>query len=67
MTNNEAMARIDELENEGFVIVNVMFENKKVGIEMTEDLTGATGFEVVTVEQFEENGYDVEGLETIVK
>lgn len=67
MTNNEAMVRIEELENEGFVIVNVMFENEKVDVEMTEDLTGATGFEVVTVEQFEENGYDVEGLEKIVK
>lgn len=67
MTNNEAMVRIEELENEGFVIVNVMFENEKVDVEMTEDLTGATGFEVVTVEQFEENGYDAEGLETIVK
>lgn len=62
MVNN----KIEELENNDMVIVNVIANGEAVSIEMAteEELAIATGLEVVTVEAYEENGYDVEGLAT---
>lgn len=66
MTNTVEM-RIEELENNGCVVVTLMMANGgQIDIEMydEENYDGVVGVTVVTVEAYEENGYDVEGLET---
>lgn len=60
-------ARIEELENNGLVIVNVVtFENGKMNIEFWDGEGTVAYFECVTVEAYEANGYDVANLETQV-
>ena len=59
MVNN----KIEELEA-NFVIANVRLENGTIeSIEAIEELESIVAFEVVTVDAYEENGFDVEGLE----
>lgn len=64
---NTVEMRIEELENNGYVVVTLMMANGgQIDIEMynEENYDGVVGATVVTVEAYEENGYDVEGLET---
>lgn len=61
---NQVEARIEELENNGMVIVNlVLADGSKVNVEMSDGSEEVVAFEVVTVDEYEENGYDVDGLE----
>lgn len=57
--------RIEKLENNGWVIVNLVLANgEKVNFEMSDGTEeNVVAFEVVSVEDYEENGYEVEGLE----
>lgn len=56
---------VEMLENNGMVIKNVKFADGTVmDIEEVEGLEGAVAFEVVSLEEFENNGYDVEGCST---
>lgn len=59
MTNRVEM-RIEELENSGMVIVNVVtFENGRISIEYWDGEGTVAYFECITVEQYEANGFDV--------
>ena len=52
--------RIEELENSGMVIVNVVtFENGRISIEYWDGEGTVAYFECITVEQYEANGFDV--------
>lgn len=64
MTRAEEMMEV--LENEGYVIVSAEYvDGIKVEIEyVDDDMADVVAFEVVTLEDYENNGYDVEGLET---
>lgn len=55
--------RIEELE-ESNVIVNVKINGEVVSFEMVEEdnMANIEAFEVATVEAYEENGYETEGL-----
>ena len=56
--------RIENLENSGWGIVNLVLANgEKVNFEMSDGTEDAAAFEVVRISQYEENGYEVEGLE----
>ena len=56
--------RIEEIENSGWVIVNlVLADGTKVDFEMSDGTEDAVAFEVVHISRYEENGYEVEGLE----
>lgn len=57
--------RIEKIENSGWVIVNlVLADGTKVNIEMSDGTEeNVVAFEVVSVSDYEENGYEVEGLE----
>lgn len=67
MMNNNIGARIEELENNGMVIVNlVLADGSKVDVEMSDGSEDVVAFEVVTVEQYEGNGFEVDGLEVQV-
>lgn len=60
MMNNNIEARIEELENNGMVIVNVVtFEDGKMNIEFWNGEGTVAYFECITVEQYEANGFDV--------
>ena len=64
MMNQKVEMRIEELENEGFVIVNlVMADGSKVDVEMSDGTEDAVALEVVTVDAYEANGYNTDGLE----
>lgn len=54
--------RIEELENQGFVIKSLKIEGKEVDIEMVEDVEMATSICVVDIDQYEANGYTTDGL-----
>ena len=57
---NRVEARIEELENSGMVIVNVVtFENGRISIEYWDGKGTVAYFECITVEQYEANGFDV--------
>lgn len=57
--------RIEELENDGYVVVNLItVDGQVVAIEMSDGTEEVVAFEVVTVDEYEANGYEVEGLET---
>ena len=59
MTDRVEM-RIEELENGGMVIVNVVtFENGRISIEYWDGEGTVAYFECITVEQYEANGFDV--------
>lgn len=59
MTDRVEM-RIEELENSGMVIVNVVtFENGRISIEYWDGEETVAYFECITVEQYEANGFDV--------
>lgn len=59
MTDRVEM-RIEELENSGMVIVNVVtFENGRISIEYWDGEGTVAYFECITVEQYEANGFDV--------
>lgn len=59
MTDRVEM-RIEELENSGMVIVNVVtFENGRTSIEYWDGEGTVAYFECITVEQYEANGFDV--------
>lgn len=59
MTDRVEM-RIEELENSGMVIVNVVtFENSRISIEYWDGEGTVAYFECITVEQYEANGFDV--------
>ena len=52
--------RIEELENSGMVIVNVVtFENGRISIKYWDGEGTVAYFECITVEQYEANGFDV--------
>ena len=56
--------RIEKIENSGWVIVNLVLANgEKVNFEMSDGTEDVVAFEVVHISQYEENGYEVEGLE----
>lgn len=57
--------RIEKIENSGWVIVNLVLANgMKVNFEMSDGTEeNVVAFEVVSVSDYEENGYEVEGLE----
>ena len=57
--------RIEKIENSGWVIVNLVLDNgEKVNFEMSDGTEeNVVAFEVVSVSDYEENGYEVEGLE----
>lgn len=57
--------RIERIENSGWVIVNLVLANgEKVNFEMSDGTEeNVVAFEVVSVSDYEENGYEVEGLE----
>ena len=56
--------RIEKIENSGWVIVNlVLADGTKVNFEMSDGTEDVVAFEVVHISQYEENGYEVEGLE----
>lgn len=57
--------RIEKIENSGWVIVNLILTNgEKVNFEMSDGTEeNVVAFEVVSVSDYEENGYEVEGLE----
>lgn len=57
--------RIEKIENSGWVIVNLVLTNgEKVNFEMSDGTEeNVVAFEVVSVSDYEENGYEVEGLE----
>ena len=64
MMNQMVEARIEELENNGMVIVNlVLADGSKVDMEMSDGSEDVAAFEVVAVDVYEENSYDVDGLE----
>lgn len=59
MTDRVEM-RIEELENSGMVIVNVVtLENGRINIEHWDGEGTVAYFECTTVEQYEANGFDV--------
>ena len=59
MTDRVEM-RIEELQNSGMVIVNVVtFENGRISIEYWDGEGTVAYFECITVEQYEANGFDV--------
>ena len=59
MTDRVEM-RIEELENSGVVIVNVVtFENGRISIEYWDGEGTVAYFECITIEQYEANGFDV--------
>lgn len=59
MTDRVEM-RIEELENSGMVIVNVVtFENGRISIEYWDGEGTVAYFECITVEQYEANGFDI--------
>lgn len=54
MMNEKIEARIEELEDNGMVIVNVVtFENGKMNIEYWDGEGTVAYFECITVEQYE--------------
>ena len=57
--------RIENLENRGWVIVNLVLANgTKVNFEMSDGTEeNVVAFEVVQITDYEDNGYEVEGLE----
>ena len=57
--------RIEKIENSGWVIVNLILTNgEKANFEMSDGTEeNVVAFEVVSVSDYEENGYEVEGLE----
>ena len=57
--------RIENLENSGWVIVNLVLANgTKVNFEMSDGTEeNVVAFEVVQITDYEDNGYEVEGLE----
>ena len=57
--------RIENLENSGWVIVNLVLANgTKVNFEMSDGIEeNVVAFEVVQITDYEDNGYEVEGLE----
>ena len=56
---------IDSMENQGYVVKSVMFEDGTVmDFEMVDgNEEEIVSVEVVSVSDYEANGYDVEGLE----
>lgn len=65
MTEYRANEMMEQLEDNGKVIKSVKFEDGSiVDIEMVDSLEGAVAFEVVALEDYEANGYDVDGCAT---
>lgn len=68
MTNTELLeCKIEELENNGYVIVSLVLNNgteKDITSCLEEDENKATAVNVVTVEEYENNGYKIDGLLT---
>lgn len=64
MTRAEEM--INMLEDEGYVVVSVRYaDDTVVSFEVVEDdMADVVAIEVVTVDDYESNGYEVDGLET---
>lgn len=64
MTKLEMVLNTIETIEESNVIVNVKLNGEVVSIEMVDEdeMENIEAFEVVTVEAFEANGYDVDGL-----
>lgn len=64
MTRTEIVQnKIEELENNDLVVGYVLFDN---GIwrelSLVEDLENVIALGILTIEEYEENGYDLEGL-----
>ena len=57
--------RIENLENNGWVIANLVLANgTKVNFEMSDGTEeNVVAFEVVHCSEYEANGYEVEGIE----
>ena len=65
MTRYEMVnSKIEELEAKDFVIANVRLEDGTIeSIEAIEELEKVVALEVVTLDAYEDNNFDVEGLE----
>lgn len=60
MMNQMVEARIEELENNGMVVVNVVtFEEGRMNVEHWDGEGTVMYIECITVEQYEVNGFDV--------
>lgn len=61
----EVMMEMEMLEESGKVIKSVKYTDGTVlDIEMVEDMENVIAFEVVELDAYESNGYDVDGLAT---
>jgi len=55
--------KIEKLEDEGLVVKAVKYLDGSVeAYEMVEDMEGVVAVEVVTLEAYEANGYEADGL-----
>ena len=60
---NKVEMMIEELENNNKVVGNVKFADGTVqSIEMCDELDDVVAIEAIDLEQYEANGYDVDGL-----
>lgn len=60
MVDQKVESMIENLENNGMVIVNVItFENGRVSIDYWDGKGSVVCFECITVDQYESNGFDV--------
>ena len=58
------MNKIEELENNGYVVVDVrLADGRQMSIEEYEEDVEVVAVTVVTADEYEANGYDVEGLQ----
>lgn len=61
---NKVEMMIEELENNNKVVGNVKFVDGTVqSIEMCDELDDVVAIEAIDLEQYEANGYDVDGLQ----
>lgn len=61
---NKVEMMIEELENNNKVVGNVKFADGTVrSVEMCDDLDDVVAIEAIDLEQYEANGYDVDGLQ----
>lgn len=68
MKNEKVMEMIFDLEDNEMVVTHVVINNIKfsiVEIEEVEKCEEITHIGVVRLEDYKENGFDIEGLETI--
>ena len=60
----KVMEMINDLEDNGNVVISVVVDNFIVSIEEVKDYENVTHIGVVGLDEYEENGFDYEGLST---